>query len=239
MNDLWDRRPWLEWSRLHGLRERMSVTLYGSYHPPPEMMLLERMRNFLRGEGYAQACFVRGAGTRAMGESSACLARGAIASVTKHDDSHMAISIHSTVSRPYFVLKCLEGGSPARPSSSYKCTNAACRAPPSPGRAILLSLQCPPGRQVHPPESAKCDPRASTSTAPAAPSRRQTRRRPPREHMSAPRACRAAGMPRRRPPHPAHMCHQARMCARHAPSQGLMVIRPRRVPHSCRPSSTR
>lgn len=71
MNDLWDRRPWLEWSRLHGLRERMSIMLCGSYHPPPEMMLLARMRNFLGVEGCAQACLVKDAPDDSVGPPEA------------------------------------------------------------------------------------------------------------------------------------------------------------------------
>lgn len=71
MNDLWDRRPWLEWSRLHGLRERMSIMLCGSYRPLPEMMLLARMRNFLGVEGCAQACLVKDAPDDSVGPPEA------------------------------------------------------------------------------------------------------------------------------------------------------------------------
>lgn len=41
------------------LGERMSITLYGSYHPPSEMRFLERQRDFLQGEGFALACLVK------------------------------------------------------------------------------------------------------------------------------------------------------------------------------------
>ncbi len=37
----------------------MSITLYGSYHPPSEMSFLERQRDYLRAEGYALACLVK------------------------------------------------------------------------------------------------------------------------------------------------------------------------------------
>lgn len=36
----------------------MSITLYGSYQPPPEKIFLERQRDFLRGNGYSRACLV-------------------------------------------------------------------------------------------------------------------------------------------------------------------------------------
>jgi len=44
---------------LHKLRERMSITLYGSYHPPSEMRLLEQRRDHLRSAGYVQAGLVK------------------------------------------------------------------------------------------------------------------------------------------------------------------------------------
>lgn len=40
------------------LKGRMSITLYGSYHPPPEMRFLERQRDLLRNDGYSGARLV-------------------------------------------------------------------------------------------------------------------------------------------------------------------------------------
>lgn len=40
------------------LKDRMSITLYGSYHPPSEMRFLERQRDFLRDGGYSGARLV-------------------------------------------------------------------------------------------------------------------------------------------------------------------------------------
>lgn len=41
------------------MRERMSVTLYGSYYPPAELRLLERQRDYLTNKGYARAGLVK------------------------------------------------------------------------------------------------------------------------------------------------------------------------------------
>ena len=51
-------RPW-QWDYLPELRERMSITLCGSYHPPSEMRLLEQRRDRLRSAGYVQAGLVK------------------------------------------------------------------------------------------------------------------------------------------------------------------------------------
>lgn len=58
------------------LRERMSITLYGSYYPPAEMRLLERQRDHLAGMGYALAGLVNGGtggGVGPLAASKRCL----------------------------------------------------------------------------------------------------------------------------------------------------------------------
>lgn len=62
--------------------------------------------------------------------------------------SHMAISMQSVAPRPRPASVVREGG-PARPSRSRKCEHAASpRSISVARRAILLSRQCPPGRQA-------------------------------------------------------------------------------------------
>lgn len=91
-----------------------------------------------------------GDGTRAMDESSARLARDAIASAAKRDDSYMAISMQSTVSRPYLALMSLEGAILQGRAARANAHMPPRRDPPSPGGYFFFHAITPRRRGCYP-----------------------------------------------------------------------------------------